>query len=732
MKKLISILLAAMLILAAALMLTGCSVEPAEVSSALNITSAFRGSRVVTVKYPLSTDIDAIKDTILADDPTDEVEGVTFSYRGVEGDGYYFELLFEFIDREDYEREVTAVIGRTATAFLSRKDTVLTRGTRMAENFDVSDLIAWILRATESDSATKGVEFRYPDNTVTIDSDEFTTGSTIAVNSVEGSTVNSVSIRTSNDKEGHFDRTFVFSVPNESYVAAQEAFEAYFDANTADAAEYAGWSAEGVNMTYTVIYKGLSLRTLIQYTGMLLDTDNVSIYYGDKDNASTPLYEGLAFEESLDTFSFIGPDRGAVTLQYDYSLPVSTVHGDGAVFTDGRWIPAGAWTDGVYQVEMSSGSVQLRIPDGVQYAISGIDFRLESLGGERFRRTTDFRYSKTDGSAGMNYAAAFFTAKGFRASTGEDENSLICSVICEGTTSALTAELVRLFGSGNFMAYRSSSSTFSLATKTTFTDYIDLSSILNSTNAACPMRYYVSSSSGENIVSLSLDGSEKAYSSAEKSYLSLSSGVGTVEYYGSIPITSHIIIYLLVGLSLLCATVFLAYSMLRQRKSRISAGAQRIVDAAGLGDDDDEALPSLTQTTTFSIAELGVLSRNKRYVEEIDKDVEQRIEADRLTARKKEIRQKELAEMERKVYGPQEESLPDDVPELNIDALRIPPEEDVNLDALRIPSEEDASAAPDEPDSEPEHIPEPPVKQLQQTVNPFSLLDEPQEEDNDD
>ena len=716
MRKLISIILTAALIALTALTLTGCGTDPASVSSVMKISSAFRGSRTVTVKYPLSAEIDSIKDTILEDNPTSGVEGVEFRYKGVEEDGYYFELTFDFNDKADYEREVSAVIGRTASSFLSRKDTVLAKGTRMAENFDVADLIAWVVRATQADSSTKDTAFRYDGNAVMIDAETFTTGSTVDINSVEGSTVNSVSIRTSNDKQGNFDRTFVFTVPNQSYVASKDAFEEYFLANTAPAAKYYGWTAEGTNMLYTVIYEQLSLRSLTMYTAMLLDTDNVDIYYGDLDNASTPLSEGLVFEESLDTFSFIGPDKGAPTLQYSYSLPTSTIHGEGSVFADGRWTTAGAWEDGVYKTELNSGSVQLRIPDGIQYTISGIDFRLDSLGGERFRRTTSFLYPKKDGSAGMNYAAQFFTGKGAQTATGEDDEHLICSVICEGTTNELTAELVKLFGSGNFMAYRKNSSPFSLATKTTFTDYINLSAILNSANADRPMRYFASSSSGESIVSLSLDGSEKAYSSAEKTYLTLNGGIATVEYYGSVPITSHIIIYLVIGLGLLAATIFLAYAMIRQHKPRLSAGAQKIVDAVGLGDDD--TLPaSLSQTTTFSIAELGVLSRNKRYVEEINKDIEQRMEADRLTARKKEIRQKELEEMERKVYGTgsDDKSPLDEVPELNIDALRIPDE------------------AQPEPEAEPQDEPKSaPAAGEQPAADPFSLLDGEHGEEADD
>ena len=652
MKRMISILLTAAMIFAAALTLTGCSGDGVTIESVMDISSGFSGTRTVTVKFPLSVKIDEFKDAVIADDPTSDTDGVTFIYKGVEEDGYYFELGFEFGDNAEYEEQVSAVIGRQASSILSVKDTILTKGTRMSENFALRDLAAWIIRDAAAAEETKGLEFTEAGNTVSIDSQSFSTGPSIDINEVVGCTVNSVSINTSNDKEGHYDRTFVFSVPNDIYITFQESFEQYFLTNTAPASSYYGWKAEGSSMLYTVIYEALDIDELKEYTAMLLDTDDIEIYYGDRDNSSTPLSEGRVFEESLDTFSFIGPDKGAPKLSYTYSLPSSAIHGDGAVYTDGRWAAQGKWEEGVYRLEPDIGAIQLRVPDGVQYAINGIDFILESLGGERFRRTTSFLYSKTDGYDGMNYALGFFTAKGAVAYTEEDDDNLICSVVSEGTTAEITAELVSLFGSGNFMTCSRRAGAFALSEKTEFTDYISLGSMLNSSNANRPMRYRIRSSGGENIVSVSVDGSESAYISPAESELTVKGGNAAVSYRGNIPITSHIIIYVIAGSLLLAATILTAALMLRRRAGREkSRGAQEIIDSV-VPEKDSEADPiSLQQTTTFSIFELGALSRNKKVVDEINKDIEERLEAERLEEKKKEIRAKELEEMERKVYG---------------------------------------------------------------------------------
>ena len=159
MKKLISIILTAALIALAALSLSGCDRPSARIRSVMNVDPSFGGTRTVTVVYPLSVDIDLIKDAIIEGDPTADTAGASFAYKGVEEDGYYFELSFDFSDRAEYEAQISAVAGRPVTALLSVKDTVLTKGVRMTENCDIYDLVGWITRVTDSVDATKDIGF---------------------------------------------------------------------------------------------------------------------------------------------------------------------------------------------------------------------------------------------------------------------------------------------------------------------------------------------------------------------------------------------------------------------------------------------------------------------------------------------------------------------------------------------------------------------------------------------
>lgn len=665
MKRLISILLIVILVMSVCAALSGCDSPTVSVRSSLDINNSFAGSRTVTVVYPLSVNIDAIKDTLVADAPAADTENAEFSYIGVEEDGYHFELKLTFRDKDEYEKAVGELIGRSPAVILSRKNTALTNGVRMAEDFDVRELITWLERDTQDAKETSGMTFKYDVNTVKIGVSSYDTDSTIKINDCTGSRINSVSIKTSNDKEGNYDRMFVFSLPNETYDRDKEAVEQYFLTNTSPEAEYTGWTAEGSNMVYTAIFNGLSMNQLVEVTSMLLDTDSTDIYYGDRDNSSTPLSEGMSFDETLDTFSFIGADNGFPKLEYAYSLPTSTIHGDGMVFENGKWVSKGTWEEGVCKISLDSGSGKISIPDGVQYSINGVNFYLVSLGDSRFRRSTEFLYSKTDGYDGMSYANKFFTSKGMKSEFGETDDNLYCRVISEGTTDEITNDLVKLFGSGNFMAYRRSEGSLSLTVKTELTDYVNIGYMLNSSNIGRPMTYFVSSEDGDNIVSVSVDGSETAYTDHNASSLPIKNGSATVEYHGNIPITSHIIIYIVIGAALLILTAAVSIMLLKPKKRRrpadplnnpeayesdVPSDAEDIEDA---GESDTSAHNPLAQTTTFSIFELNALSRNKKYVDEINKDIEERIQADSIRDQKNDIRARELEEMSRKVYGEQ-------------------------------------------------------------------------------
>ncbi len=668
MKRIFAAILTAVLLAAVCLTLTGCDTPQVKVASILNLTDGFKGTRTVTVVYPLSADIDAIKDDIIDNSPANEVEGATFTYLGATENGYSFELKFSFDNLTEYESAVSAVIGRDANAVLARKSTVMFSGTRIAEDFDVSELIAWVERTTKDNSSTKDYTFDCSDNKVIIGSDSYDSASTVSVNVGKGIPVNSVEIKTYNEKANllgrTFDRSFVFSIPADDYSENIRKINGYFENLVGEDALISD-THEGNNILYTVTFEGLSLSELETTTASVLDSDGVSVYYGDKENMSTPLFEGRVLEETLDTLSFNGPSGNPPTLKYTYSLPTNAVKGEGALYKEGSWESVGTWDDGAYRMEDASGLTHLRIFDGRQYYIDGVSVAFDSLGDNRFRRTTSFLYPVEDGFEGPVYATKFFQSKGAETKSDNDGEHVLCSVICEGEIDDINASLENVFGSGNYIAYTRSNG--SLSDKTTCTDYIDLRDILSVENAEVPMTYTAFAENGENIVTVTNSGAETAYRDKSSSVMEVKGAVAEFGYHAVIPKAGNIILYIIISVLLFGITTFVAYRMLltpvrreRAENRRRKAGNNTSVQ------EEDPVLPELpdntppsapTQTTTFSIFELGALSRNKKYVDEINQDVEKRIRADKQQKRKKEQRRKD-----KKAHGKEQpaENAPDD------------------------------------------------------------------------
>ncbi|MBQ8538101.1 MAG: hypothetical protein IJ433_00450 [Ruminococcus sp.] len=640
MKRTLSVFLMILLVLST-LTLTACGTDKAVVESVLQIDSNYSGHRCITVKYPLSVYIDELEEELAKNNPLADSEKSTFEYVGVDDDGYRFVMDIVFSSHDEYISQVSTLIGRTATSYLAQPSSVLAKGTRMKEDFDTADLISWMAKCSSTVDDTKNVEYNYKVNTVNVNGEVFNTKSTVDIQSLKGHAINSIMIETTNLKDGTYDRTITFSVPNKTYIDLSGSIKEFFTTNTSPAAQYCDWTSRGTSWEYTVIYKGITLEELSEYTAMLLDTDTDEVFYGDKDNSSTPLSEGLVFEESFNTSSFIGND-GGVKLSYKYALPTKTTHGDGSVYADGKWSAVGTWQDGVYSVDSESDSMNIRIPDGIQYAINGIRMDMEVLGKDNFVRTAEFLYSKTQGMDGMHYAQDFFLSKGAETEIDEDEDNLICRVIFKGDSATITDHLVKCFGSGNFVAYDVEDKALSLSDKTKLSDYIDLSYMLNSTNANRPITYTVHSSSAENIIDMSCDSVDatRVSDNSDVFKVDVKGGQGTVSYNGNIPDKASIIVYCVIGLLMLLGTVSVIVLMLKKQQKKITA--------------KQDVAPSVSQqTTTFSIAELKTRKEkiDKQYRDEIDKDIEKKIEADRIEGLSRELKAKELEKLTRMVNG---------------------------------------------------------------------------------
>ena len=642
MKRTLSLLIVILVLLPVTLMLSGCSKEEAKVESLMEIDSSFSGHREITVVFPHSVDVESLIKTLDDNNPLLDSKKSEFEYVGVEEAGHTFVMDLVFDSKDEYLSQVKKLTGKKAASYLSLPDSVLSKGVRMTENFDSLDLIKWIIDVSRSNENTRDIQFDFSDGAVAINENRFKTGKRIDVAQLKGEPVESVVVETANLKDGTFDRTISVLMPYKTYIDNSKALNEYFKTRTSPKAHYCDFSSKGESWEYKVIYKGITIDELSQYTSMLLGSSDEGVLYEDKNDISTPLSEGFVFEETINTFNFVTADGGCVDIEYRYSLPTNTTHSDGAVNTDGSWKAEGMWQDGIYSVNVDSDIVSIRIPDGIEYDINGIRFDLEILEDNNFVRTVELLYSKSQGADGVEYAYKYFKEKGAQVSTDKDEKNLICKVVCKGDAQHITDELVKYFGDGNFLAYEVDDSMLALSEKTKLTDYIDLSGMLDSTNANRPMTYSVHSSCKENVVGLMCDGVESVYENDEDGVLtvSLENGIGTIVYNGSNPDVTNIMVYVIVGLVMLGATVVLIAFMLRKQHKKSCVESF-----------DVSYVPQ--QTTTFSISELTALAdkTDEKLRAEIDRDVREKMEADRIYTLSKQLKEKELEQLVKMVYG---------------------------------------------------------------------------------
>ena len=565
MRKTISLLLC-VLVMVPVLLLCACGDSNATVESIMEIDSNYVGHRKITVTYPLSADVDELTKILKENNPLPKGKASRFEYFGVEHDGYSFVLDIVFESKDDYVKKMSELVGRQVQSDMRQIETVMCTGTRMKEDFDVADVISWITELSLENNNTKNIGFDYSVNTVSINGTVFNTKSTVDIDEREGEAVESITIETANLKNETFDRTVTYIVPSKTYEKLAGSIEPYFASITPSNAQYADWTNKGANWEYKVILKGV--ENLGEGTVRLLENDFHHIGYGHFGDVESPLSESLAFEESFNTFSFVNKKGDPVELTYIYALPTKTTHGDGMMLTNGSWEKVGAWSEGVYTLTTESDMFNIRIPDGIQYDIEGIDMKLKVNDNDSFTKTIDFLYEKADGMDAMLFAQEYFRNKGAMVETGENDEYLFCKVTCSGTSSEITDQYVKLFGSGNFMTYKLKQPALSLSKKSRMTDYIDFSYMLNSENAQKPITYTVTSDSNEKIKSLSLEGGETLKRKGDDTLLCIfvPQGKGIVSYKGKIPNAGRVVLFCIVSISVVALAVAVFYLKFLKKK----------------------------------------------------------------------------------------------------------------------------------------------------------------------
>lgn len=567
--------------------LCGCGETTVQVENMLKLEQSFSGTRTITCNFGTQVNgNDQQKqelDSVIADACPSSL-----TYENISDDsGYKYIFTISFNSLTDYKKKIENVIGKQVNPALATPNSDLARGWRLREDFDGMDLVQWLKTGIkEKGYKDLNTTFNSTSNVVNYGGDIVSSkDSVIAIDAVEGFPVNSISMETTNNKSDSYDRKIILSVPQSTFDKMGAKLNTIMEARTDATAVYSGWSQQGNYQEYQVLYQGINLKDLQRVTNLFMDNNSADIYYGDENHSSTPLAEQLVFEENIDILSFIPQEGKSVSLNYKYSLPIKTTHGQGVVLRNGVWEKEGEWVDGVYTLQSTDSVYDMRIPDGMQYAISGINVSLTAYDNNNFTRTFDFIYDKQAGEDGMNYAYNFLTKKGINAAKDKTDTSLICRITQSGTAQEISNQVGDLFGGGNYMSYSSQTSAMAVVTDIAVEDNINITYMLTGSNINVPFTYTVHSGGNENISDMTGENqavkeTPKIISNKDGSFTAkMVGGENNITFAATVPYSPGVTTYCIVaGVMLLLAGLLILLFINKTKKINARERQQLLIE----------------------------------------------------------------------------------------------------------------------------------------------------------
>lgn len=556
--------------------LYGCGDKNFEYESMLEIDSQFKGTRTITLNTGAEL-LNNAESKAKFNEIINEYCPSSLQREEQEEDGslkYIFTLSFD--SRADYISEISLITDSQVQAALVIPSSELAKGWRYYEDFALEDMFSWLEYGIEENGFN---DLKYTlnciSNIVNYNGDiRSSTGEEATeVNCVTGYPVTGVYIETTNNKMDSYDRTFTLSVPQQTYNEMGDKLINIMKERTLSSAAYSGWSQQGNNQEYVIVYNGLSLTELQNATALFMDCDTVSLYYGDKNNSSTPLAEQLVFEEEINTLSFVPKEGSKVDFSYTYSLRIKTTYGEGVQLKDGVWEKTGEWIDGTYTLKSTDTVYDIRVPDGMQYEIEAINVTLETYDNDSFVRYFDFIYNSVNGEEGRDYAYNFLNQRGVNVSREKNDEGLLCRITSQGSAKEISDEISALFGGGNSIEYTRATDDMSVVTNVSFSDQINISYMLTGKNKEVPLVYTLYTKGSESISSFSgtsakgtgdiasLDkGSSSGYT------LELEGGEAAVKYTATLPYQDGIVLYCVVSGAMVLLTAILILFFIRKNK----------------------------------------------------------------------------------------------------------------------------------------------------------------------
>lgn len=570
MKKVISISVALVILLSTVFLFSGCNWGGLQVTSKLTIDENFSGSRTVTFSVPESVYSENLDSNIKEAAPVTEDGTVTLGYSDLEEGGTEYTLSIYFSSQSDYVSRMESLLGRDVSVNLAQPDNIMAKGVRYTENFNTTELLAWLEPVLEEDDKAFGMSLECKGAVAEIEGLEYETKPTIDVNTIEGKPLQSIKVYTKNNKDGTYDRTFTILMDSNLYKTVGNQINFFFEAATdTEIADSFRWTEVDKSQQYQVVYTGLDMQQLISVTNRMFSVNDITISYGDTENSSTPFIEGLAFDEKINLNAYVGDKNGNVPISYEYVLPEETTHGTATVLNTGIWEEQGEWSGNLYSLQYEGNCVDISIKDGIEFPVEKIQYTLQRIGDDNYRRVTEIFYKKDEESqfSGAEYACDYFTNKGADAQTRTEDEFEVCSLSIKGSAIELSIAEAQLFGGGNYFSQTVSNPALDIRTMTEIRDYVYIAPLLTEMNKEIPVYYTVLPSDDYKVNYLTGTDSGNAVKNEDGSMtITIKNGISDIYVVQSTPHVGKIIIYIVISVLITAASLYILRKLYYKNK----------------------------------------------------------------------------------------------------------------------------------------------------------------------
>lgn len=486
--------------------------ENVDVRTTLSIDASFKGTRTVVLTFPSSIVAAGSETEINLDKVVQKYCPDTMSYSKNTTDGEIsYTFVIEFTSTHEYITKTTGIIGSKTVVSFSNPNTVMTKGWKLEESFQSTELLSWIETGARQEGFEEfGFIYDQSKTTAALDDDVQNADPIISVNTLSGSPVQNIQITTVN-KGSVYDRTIVFNISQTTFDSVSTSISDYFKSVTDASASSAEWLLENNYYLYTVKFNDISLRELEGYTNKLLGSVYCEASYEDKSVGSTPLASQNTFTEALDFSNYIGNSNANVPIEYTYSVADSGELGECQLYDGSSWSAA---TDllstnkygSLVAVKSNDSFLTLRISDGKQYTASSINVSVTPLENEKIRKSITFKYDiATGGIEASDYTKSYFDSVNIDSTQEIENDKKTCTVSFIGTADEINSKIESIFGTGNRITYASYVPFMTLRTTKQFTDSVDLSSLIIGKNIDTPIYYSVAAENGDIVKSLTIN-----------------------------------------------------------------------------------------------------------------------------------------------------------------------------------------------------------------------------------